>query len=138
MNKIKAILGVTAMLTAIVLGSQSCYYDKYDDLNPKDTTTAPVDTTDTTNCDTCATVKVKYSSDVKAIFDAHCISCHSTSGTNQSPFLDTYINSKNAVQLGDVINRINGVGNLMPDGGPKMSDANIALVQKWKTDGYQQ
>ena len=83
------------------------------------------------NCTTtaCATGKTTYTQ-AKAVIDANCISCHN--GT-QSPNLNSYCNLK--TNISKVLCTINQSGcTLMPPSGA-LSASDIAIVQKWNTDG---
>ncbi|MGV9003643.1 c-type cytochrome [Flavobacterium sp.] len=78
-----------------------------------------------------------FNANVKPIFDAKCVSCHTASG-NESPPLADYAQVKDAIENGDVICRIeNGCGSIMPPSG-KMSQALIDIVNNWKNQGFAQ
>lgn len=85
---------------------------------------------------------VTYSTNIKPIIDANCISCHSNPPTNYAPMpLITYDLVKNAVQNRSLINRISrneGETELMPYGGPKLPQSKIALFIKWQEQGFLQ
>ena len=69
-----------------------------------------------------ATVTFKGNNGVSAkIFEVSCNSCHS---------FDDYATARSNAD--EIVNRINGVGNLMPRGGPKLSDTLIQLVEAWR------
>jgi hypothetical protein len=71
---------------------------------------------------------VKYDKSIKPIMDAKCISCHSE--------YSNYSGTKNDIT--DILIRIqknNGDPLLMPQNGPKLSQADINLFLKWQTDG---
>ena len=82
---------------------------------------------------------ITYANDVKPIMDNNCVSCHGTTpdpGANIS--LVTYNNVKSAVQNNNLISKINGngPGGLMPQGGPKLPQNLIDLIEKWESDGF--
>ncbi|MBX7180754.1 MAG: hypothetical protein K1X82_01485 [Bacteroidia bacterium] len=130
MKNTKLALSLGSLLTLVLLVSQSCYYDHYEDLHPKDTT-------QNTTCDTS---NVTYSGQLKAIVDANCANeCHN-SDYGQFPLLTTYDEVKNGVDLSGVVDRIerqNGDPLLMPQAG-RLSDCNISLFKVWKSQGYKQ
>lgn len=75
---------------------------------------------------------VKYTTNIKPIMEAKCNSCHNSGNSNFS----TYTLAKNNLSI--ILNRIqreNGDNQLMPQGGPKLSQADINLFLKWQTDG---
>lgn len=115
---------VTVALISIV--SPSCYYDKYEELNP----------TDTTQQDSCDIDSLTYVNDVKPIIENYCLDCHNASGN--FPPLTNYDEVKNAVESGSVLARISlpaGDPLVMPQGG-KLSDCNISKVLNWKSQGF--
>ena len=75
---------------------------------------------------------VKYTINIKPIMEAKCNSCHNTGNSNYS----NYTLAKNNISI--ILNRIqreNGDNQLMPQGGPKLSQADINLFLKWNSDG---
>ena len=78
-----------------------------------------------------------YNNNVKAIIDNNCITCHANIPTNNAPYsLTTYADVK--LHISDIINRIsraNGAVGLMPQGGPRLPQTSINVVNKWQTDG---
>lgn len=97
----------------------SCQSNTYDDISPKNVT-------DPT-----------YAKNIKPIFDANCISCHSQGGTGQYPNLDTYADVKEACDNGNVFCRIEQptCGEIMPQSG-SMPQKTIDLIKLWKSKGY--
>jgi len=83
--------------------------------------------------------QVGYAKDVKSISDNNCTSCHGVSpipGANIS--LTNYDEVRNAVLNNGLITRISleeGNSSLMPQGGPKLPQSIIDLVEKWEQDG---
>lgn len=65
------------------------------------------------------------------VFEAYCTGCHSSGG--DSPFWTS--RSTAAANIANIVNRINGVGTLMPDGGPALSGTLISLVESWDSGG---
>ncbi|WP_027138747.1 hypothetical protein [Gaetbulibacter saemankumensis] len=81
---------------------------------------------------------VTYDADIKSIIDINCISCHSDPATSGASIpLTTYNQVKSAVENNNLIGRINGdgPGGIMPQGGPKLPQNTIDLIEKWQTDG---
>lgn len=92
--------------------------------------------------DTVITGQIKYNQNVKSIIDNNCISCHGTVPSNGAPMaLVTYAQVKNAVEnrgLLDRIQRQNGDGLLMPQGGPRLPQNIIDVFMQWNTNGLQE
>jgi uncharacterized repeat protein (TIGR01451 family) len=79
--------------------------------------------------------KITYNLNVKPLLIASCTPCHITGGSHPKKF-DVYANAKS--NINGIINRVSrakGSSGFMPQGGEKMSDANIALLNQWVTDG---
>lgn len=80
-------------------------------------------------------MKTTYLADVKQIFTTSCAPCHMASGYN-SVKLDNYAVAKSKItNIIDRIERTPGTAGFMPQGGTKLSDANIATLKKWLADG---
>lgn len=76
-----------------------------------------------------------YNANVKQVFSAKCVSCHTASG-NQYPALANYNQVKDAIENGSVLCRIeNQCGDIMPPSG-KMSQTIIDMINNWKNQGY--
>ena len=72
-----------------------------------------------------------YSSEVKPIIDANCVSCHAPGGSVSFLSLDTHSNTvNNSTNLMAAINHDSGVS-AMPPGSSKLSDCDIQTIQKW-------
>ena len=81
---------------------------------------------------------VKYSIDVKPIIDNNCNSCHSATGAASHYPLTDYALVKNAIDnILDRVQRPAGDPDKMPQGG-SLSQQNIDILKKWKTDGLQE
>jgi len=81
-----------------------------------------------------ASSKVTYDKDIKPLIVNSCTPCH-VAGGYQKKF-DQYANAK--ADISKIINRVSrakGSSGFMPQGGEKLSDANIALLNQWVTDG---
>ncbi|KQT16534.1 hypothetical protein ASG31_13370 [Chryseobacterium sp. Leaf404] len=78
---------------------------------------------------------VTYNKDIKPIFDANCISCHSAQGSGFFQPLTSYSQVKNNID--NIIVRISkptGDPLKMPQGG-SLSPTQISIITKWKADG---
>ncbi|GHC52835.1 c-type cytochrome [Ulvibacter litoralis] len=77
--------------------------------------------------------------DVRPIFEANCVTCHSSPPQNGAPMsLEIYSEVANAIETRGLLDRINreeGAGGLMPLGGPRMSQQSIDLIVQWDTEG---
>ena len=83
-------------------------------------------------------VTVKYSTDVKPVVSANCISCHSANGAASYFPLTDYNLVKDAIE--NILVRVQkpaGDPDKMPQGG-SLSQQNIDILKKWKTDGLQE
>ena len=78
--------------------------------------------------------KVSYTTDIKGIIGPNCNSCHGAVLQNGAPSsLNNYNAVKNAVESLNLIVRIEN-GSMPPDG--NLTQAQINLIKKWKSDGY--
>jgi len=75
-----------------------------------------------------------FDADIKPIITGNCSPCHNAGGSST-----TYVNYANAKgSVNSILNRIKrtqGSSGFMPQNGTKLSDANIALIEKWQSDG---
>ncbi len=79
--------------------------------------------------------KVTYNADIKPIFVVNCTPCHLEGGGNPNKW-DQYAQAK--AKISAIIERVSlaqGASGMMPKGGTRLSEANIALLNKWVTDG---
>jgi hypothetical protein len=77
---------------------------------------------------------VTFIAKIKPLITSNCSSCH-TPGGSSLDFTD-YTRAKGNINT--MINRINraqGSGGFMPQGGTALSAANIALFEQWRADG---
>ncbi len=85
---------------------------------------------------------VSYAQNVKPIIDANCISCHSSIPTNGAPnSLTDYAAVKQSILSSGLIIRINkqpGDLLLMPQGGPKLPQNKIDIIELWQMQGFNQ
>jgi hypothetical protein len=79
--------------------------------------------------------KITYMADVKPLLTGLCAPCHVAGGTHPSKW-DEYNPTKN--NINSIINRVKrnpGEQGFMPQGGAKLSDEDIAILEKWVVDG---
>jgi mono/diheme cytochrome c family protein len=115
-----------AVLPTIML--TGCYYDTEEELYP-----------DSVNA-TCDTSNVRYSVEVKAVFDARCNSCHAGVNASANIRLDNYADIKAYIDAtgGKLVSSIlqDGNASAMPQGQPKISDCEINKVSIWVNNSY--
>ncbi|GAB4454667.1 MAG: hypothetical protein OHK0036_18270 [Bacteroidia bacterium] len=87
------------------------------------------------SCDTSQSIT--YTNTVKAIFDTYCVGCHNMSNPGGGYALDTYMGCANCANSGRLMGAIQWLSgySAMPKGGNKLSDCNIAKIQKWINSG---
>ncbi|WP_375437885.1 hypothetical protein [uncultured Hymenobacter sp.] len=103
--------------------SAGCSYDNVEELAPK------------IPCQTPAIVS--YSLSISPLLDRNCRSCHNptllTGGVNLEDFAELKRRADTGQLLG-VVNHMPGFAQ-MPKDGAKLSDCDLALLQKWVTAG---
>ena len=98
----------------------SCYYDNFKELHPEGAL-------NNNGCDTAGVIS--YSAQIVPILSSACLGCHNPGNGDLSDPL-----SVQAYALsGNLYTRVN-TGN-MPQGGPKLSDCDIAKIKKWADAG---
>ncbi len=100
----------------------SCYYDNHKELRPEAALPNSTATCDTTNA-------ISYSSQIAPIISSACLGCHNPGNGD----LSSHANVAAYTLSGDLYNRVL-TGN-MPNGGPKLSDCDIAKIKKWLDAG---
>ena len=76
-----------------------------------------------------------YNANVKGIMANNCTSCHNPD-YDQSPYLQTYTDVKDACKNRNLLCRIDGsCGAIMPVAG-KMPQASITIIKKWVSNGF--
>lgn len=81
---------------------------------------------------------VKYTDHVKPIIESNCVSCHYSNGSASFYPLTNYELVKTAID--NILLRVQkpiGDPEKMPQGG-SLSQQNIDILKKWKTDGLQE
>jgi hypothetical protein len=79
--------------------------------------------------------RIAYTTDVKTIIDANCISCHVSGGQASFLPLVNYNQVKNEAEFGNLINSMNDALDPMPQSG-LLSLQTRAIVEKWRADGF--
>ena len=79
---------------------------------------------------------VKYNNDVKTIIDSNCLNCHGVSTPRTGRIaLYNFIQVKREADVGSLISRMNNSIYPMPPSG-KLSAQKLAIIDKWKLDGF--
>jgi len=100
----------------------------------------PVTTTTTTTgtpgsvspCDT-----ITYTKHIKPLFDNYCISCHGTPPNTGAPIFTTYAAVKaDAAKIKTYA--VDGVPEIMPQGGPPLAQAQKDLITCWVNNGMKE
>ncbi len=115
-------IALFTILVYVLMSSQSCYYDKEEELYPL------------VVCDTSA---VTFSNDILPIMNASCNGCHSTASALGGIVLDNYGSVNTQALSGNLYNsvaQINGVSP-MPKGGTKLDNCKINKIRIWIAAG---
>lgn len=124
MNKLLGTTLLIAVVVAISMSLNSCYYDNAEDLYPADTTA--IDTS----------IVYTYTAHAKTIIDANCAvpGCH-VSGTGRQP-LSTYAEVSSAIQNFGLAGRLDGsTGAMMPPSG-SLPASQINILTSWINNNY--
>ena len=96
-------------------------------------TKAIIDETPTNDPDRIIT----YDADIGPLINNWCTTCHGGSAPAAGIALTSYGDVKFQAESGTLIERMNSSTNPMPPSGQLSAD-DLALINKWVTDGYQQ
>ena len=80
----------------------------------------------------CSNVEAYYTENVAPILESNCTVCHSGPTPTAGLSLDSYASVYAAIKSGNVLDRVNrneGASGFMPNGGTKLSDANLDILQ---------
>jgi len=115
---------VLLIVTIGVTGFQSCYYDVEEELYPN------VDTA-------CDTSGVTYSNSIVPVLSANCYSCHDQGTAQGGVVLDDYLNVYAHATDGTLLGAIRWDAGYkaMPQGGAKLNDCTIKIVETWINAG---
>ena len=81
------------------------------------------------NSEDCSAIETYYTENVAPILTSSCTGCHPSQGGLS---LDSYTSVYSAIKLGNVLDRVNrnsGENGFMPQGGQKLSNANLDILQ---------
>jgi len=83
--------------------------------------------------------EVTYVANIKTIIDANCVGCHGAISPVAGVDLTTYALVRTKTEAGRVIARVTSTSSPMPPApNPRLTDADIALIQQWISDGYKE
>ncbi len=121
----KILFSILVIIISLTFFS-SCYYDKEELLYGS--SNAPC--TDTTGV-------VSYAQKVAPMFQQYCYSCHNSNFPSGNIVMGTYASDKAIAQNGKLMGSITHASGFspMPQGMPKMSNCQIAVVKKWIDSG---
>jgi len=113
---------IMSTLTAVFFSS--CYYDNLGELKPEAAlTNGP--------CDTITAIS--FSTKVKPIIDANCVSCHGVGGS--LPYLTTHAGISGSATLYSSIIWDGSASNMPKGSTVKLSQCDIATIRLWKAQG---
>lgn len=112
-------------MVCVAVGLTACYYDKEDLLYGP-----ALPCTDSTGT-------ISYMTKVVPILQTSCYGCHSASAPSGGQAMGNYTADKTMALNGKLMGTINHASGFsaMPKGGAKLSNCQIAVVQKWVTAG---
>jgi hypothetical protein len=86
----------------------------------------------------CTGVTPTYTTDIKPIIDANCLSCHNSGNKSGGYDLSNYNNCKSAKdKIVGSVQHASGFA-AMPDGSAKLSDATIKIINCWSQNNAPQ
>ena len=80
----------------------------------------------------CSAVETYYNENVAPILSSNCNGCHSGATAAAGLSLDSYTSVYSEIKSGNVLDRVNrnnGDNGFMPQGGQKLSNANLVILQ---------
>ena len=80
----------------------------------------------------CTEVETYYTENVAPILESNCTVCHSGPTPTAGLSLDSYASVYAAIKSGNIwdrVTRVQGSPGFMPNGGTKLSDANLDILQ---------
>jgi hypothetical protein len=119
----KRITGFVAVAMVVVLFT-GCFYDKEELVYPR---TTPV---------TCDTANMTFNTTILPLINARCTNCHTGTATSGFNFTN-YQLLKSRATNGTLMTRLTttDISKLMPQGGPKLTDCEIAKFRAWVNRG---
>lgn len=126
-NTFRNFLVLSFTFLGIAISFSSCYYDNEQELYPK-----PINGGG--NCDT---TNATFSLKVYPLIQTKCNSCHSNASSLGGVSLEGYANVITYEQNGKLMGTINHSSGFipMPQGGAKLSDCDIAILNTWINAG---
>lgn len=117
----QGLLLISILILSISLNS--CYYDNEEELYPEGYA--------------CDTTNITYATVVAPILTDYCIGCHSGNAPSAGITLDNYTDLQTVINSGQFRGSINHESNFsaMPKNSPKLSDCNLAKINKWLDSG---
>jgi len=110
------------LLSFVVIGFTSCYYDNEEELYP--------------SVITCDTITVSYSSTIAPILTGNCNGCHSSASSGGGILLNTHAQVSIYALSGLLYGVVSHTsGSPMPKGGNKIDNCSIAKIKKWAAAG---
>ncbi|RYD71393.1 MAG: hypothetical protein EOP53_23760 [Sphingobacteriales bacterium] len=108
----------------IISGLSACYYDKEEELYPKDT-------------NSCDTVNVSYSKTVLPMLQNQCYVCHSAAAGQGNVVLEGFDKLKIFVDNGKFFGAISHSPgySMMPQGGNKLPECTLNQIHAWINKG---
>lgn len=85
----------------------------------------------------CDSVAVTFSTSVAPLLQQRCVSCHNSSLSNGNVTLETHAQVQRVATNGRLVGVISHAPGYpaMPQGGPKLSDCEIARIRTWVRQG---
>ncbi len=117
---------IAPLMVAILIATNSCYYDNEEYLYA-----------DPAGPGSCDTTNVTYSGTVAPIMATYCNGCHNASSPSDGIIVDNYNDLIITVGNGSFWGSINHEAGFspMPRNQPKLSDCNLLKIRKWLDDG---
>lgn len=117
------IFNYLVIISLIVLGMTSCYYDNEEELYPN-----PIE---------CDTTNVTYSASITPIMSNNCNGCHSSSAPSGNIITDTYEGLKIIADDGSLWGAVNHESGYspMPKDRPKLNDCDLTKIGIWLDNG---
>ncbi len=117
------IFNYLGIISLIVLGMTSCYYDNEEELYPN-----PIE---------CDTTIVTYSASITPIMSNNCNGCHSSSAPSGNVITDTYEGLKIIADDGSLWGAVNHESGYspMPKDRPKLNDCDLTKIGIWLDNG---
>lgn len=112
------------LVSSAVMAITGCYYDIEEELYPA----SPL---------ACDTANVTFAGSVQPLLQTNCFSCHTGSAPSGNINLMGYANVKTVADNGKLMGAVTHSAGFspMPQGGNKLSDCEILIIQTWIDKG---